>query len=252
MKRIYNFKLLFVFFILFFSYVVSAAEPPSEGVRPLDGEVPYNYVFRFLRNSADGEVYIAPTHRGNGSGSNEDHSTQGIASIDETHWILSKNKYVDTFKLDSLDYFSDDDKVNNFEPESKAGDIDFWDGLLYVPDDKLRIYKWKPSSEDYEELAGLDWPDGLPFAAVFPYRKIVFTGFAKGTGVLKGWEVSNGVNGFWETGDAYRIKFVNKSGYTSHNPCSVGTDSYCTQGANFSPNGRFVFYVRDHSHPIEK
>ncbi len=245
-----NFFVRFELFLIFFMVVpfnLFSTDTPEEREISEDSEIPQDYVFEFVRED-DGSVYTAPENEGNGSGDNKDHETQGIAAIGEDYWILAKNKYIDTFVFNKYNYFSDEeDKVDNFNPESKAGDIDFSDGFLYVPDDKLRIYEWfeNHQSSKYQQVAALDWDYDLPYATVFPYRKIVFTDFDSGNAVFEGVEVKEN-DEKWEKGScSLKIKFKDKEG-NIHNPCSAG-DSYCTQGADFSPNGRFIFYVRDFS-----
>ena len=181
--------------------------------------------------------------------------TQGIASINNKYWVLAKNDYLDVFQLNDNDPFENEEKVVSIEynRDYKNGDPDFKDGLLYLPTkdedngkEYLRIYAWDESEKKLWQMAKPEWNDGTAFAAVFPGTKKVFTTFSGGYSQnpsLRGVEIQDDYSlGSYKI----RIKTISIIGdaVISDNPCEVG-ESYCTQGAAFSPNGRFLFYVRD-------
>ncbi|HSW59625.1 MAG TPA: thrombospondin type 3 repeat-containing protein [bacterium] len=223
-----------------------------------------NYEFIFPDDD-----YRHPDHRYNDDGVGacpyacaKRSETQGLASINGDYWILAKNDYLDTFLLSEDHPFENEEKVNSIERDTdvKHGDPDFKDGLLYLPytneennKEYLKILSWNDVQKEHLELSNIEWPLGTPFAAVYPGTKKVFTSFTGGFSdapVLKGYEVlSDYSSGSFIVGsDLIKIKTLqfdyNKEELVPHNPCDNGT-AYCTQGAVFSPNGRFLFYVRD-------
>jgi hypothetical protein len=99
---------------------------------------------------------VAPERRSNGSGVVKKHETQGLANIDGKYWIISKNNWIDIFKVNST-LFSDSEKVYSIDKSSlgddnKFGDIDFFNGRLYVPNKgKIEVYEWNPFEEKLGE-----------------------------------------------------------------------------------------------------
>lgn len=211
------------------------------------------------------DEYKAPNKRyvHDGSGScgtvcTKRNETQGIASINNEYWVLAKNDYLDVFLINDDDPFENEEKIISIEYDYhyKNGDPDFKDGFLYLPTTYehtihgdtpyLRIYAWDETEKKLWQMAKLDWNNGTAFAAAFPKTKKVFTNFSgswEKIPTLRGVEIKDD----YTIGEQLiKIKTVAKIGddVISHNPCEFG-ESYCTQGAAFSPNGRFLFYVRD-------
>lgn len=109
--------------------------------------------------SIDGQDYTT-----NPDNLSTDDSVQGVAHVEDKHWFLSKEHYLDVFDVNANNYFARDNKKNllnrNYDDdESKnplanhLGDIDFSqkDNLLFIPlehlyidydDSGYSVYEW--------------------------------------------------------------------------------------------------------------
>ena len=177
------------------------------------------------------------------------HETQGLANIDGKYWILAKNKWMDVFTVDNDDFFSESDKVTNITLGDKSGDIDFFDGKLYVPvENYIRVYDWDEAKLKFTGEKKTKYPIGEYLEegrdafslTVHPYSGDIF--FREDnqntrSGIygkrLSNWECSHMKLISFKTKDGKQIKHTE---LTNHN---------WTQGMDFSPNGRFLFYVHD-------
>ena len=181
--------------------------------------------------------------------------TQGLANIDGKYWILSKNKWIDTFYVNKDGFFSEsnsnkiaDATITN--DKDKNGDIDFFNGKLYAPiKTSIYVYGWDEKTRKFtkEKTYPLDEyleKDREPFGVtIHPYSGDIF--FREDSR-----ETKSGIYGKslsdWECNHMKLISFQNKDGDTIEH-AKIG-DHHWTQGMEFSPNGRFLFYVHDDSH----
>ncbi len=170
------------------------------------------------------------------------HETQGIANINGEYWLLSKNGWIDTFKVDNDDLLSESNKVTNISlDDDKCGDIDFFENKLYFPiKKKIYVYKWNSITKKFTEEQHYPIEDDSFGVAVHPHSRNIFyrTNFLMSK--LYGKKLSN-----WECRKT--ISFINKE---NSNPIEHEriSDTHWTQGMAFSPNGRFLFYVHDDKH----
>ncbi|HQN73609.1 MAG TPA: thrombospondin type 3 repeat-containing protein [bacterium] len=235
----------------------------------LNAEIPGNYIFEFSGpnvetlesgnilelekkyvvnnfNTWDDKCVYSPYYRENGPWeTGEDniakHETQGLANINGDYWIISKNKWIDTFLVTGT-LFSDSDKIDTIDGNDKFGDIDFFDGELYVPNgNSMEIYEW--DEENFNKKYDIDLGLSSFGVAVHPMSRDVFA-YADNDGYIYGYKFNAARNDFKCTDNT--IGFYTKSGVRINH--EDFTNNHWTQGMDFSPNGRYMFYVHDDEH----
>ena len=242
-----------MFFILLLWIQICFAEDkyPLE----IPDEIPDNYEFQFFDKVTAPDKDWVDFGSGGCTGScSEENETQGITSIGGNYWILSKNKWFYVYKLEEdSSLFSRKNKKdqisnNDFHYDDiKYGDIDFFDGHLYVPNgNKIDIYKWSQSDEKFEKDP-VHWKiDRDSFGtAIHPYGRHLFYKMNAVRDRIHGKKILDSETN--QTRDCYDdILLIDSDGYPmSHKTL---TDHNWTQGMAFSPNGRFLFFVHDDAH----
>jgi len=169
--------------------------------------------------------------------------TQGITNIDGIYWILSKNKWIDVFEVDDSSFsisdkiFTIDNGYNyTFNPDPKNGDIDYEKGEFFVPSGaNLVVYGWNGS-----ELIEKNVYEMSSFGvAVHPINGHVF-GQADDDGYIYGYKLNkNSSTKICKN----TIALYDISGQRINH--EEITNNHWTQGLDFSPNGRYLFYVHD-------
>ena len=208
-------------------------------------------------NEPAGLFKTAPFQASNGTddGLPSPAETQGIAVINGKYWILSKNEWMDVFTVDNDDFFSESDKITYISiednDEDKNGDIDFFNGKLYAPiKKKIRVYNWDETTQEFTEeqesysVNKYLEEDKEPFGVtVHPYSGDIF--FREDSRKTKSGIYGKSLSD-WECSHMKLISFKTKSGDLIEH--TKFTDHHWTQGMDFSPNGRFFFYVHDDEH----
>ena len=142
-----KFNVLAALFLLFWVQICFAGdESPIE----IPDEIPKVYEFQFFDEAtAPNKNWVDFGSGGCTRSCAEENEVQGIASINDKYWILAKNKWLYVYKLEEdSSLFSRSTLKNQISNKDfhyddiKYGDIDFFDGHLYVPNGtRIDIYK---------------------------------------------------------------------------------------------------------------
>ena len=171
------------------------------------------------------------------------HETQGVANINGKYWILSKNKWIDIFKINNSSLFSESDKVTNITlDKDKNGDIDFFDNKLYAPiKENIYVYDWDEKTKKFTKDKNFPLDKESFGVTVHPYSRDIFFRANDSRSAIYGKRLSD-----WECSNNKFISLRTKNGKPIKH--KEMTDHNWTQGMDFSPNGRFLFYVHDDAH----
>ena len=248
-----KFNVLTVLFLLFWVQICFAEDGyPIE----IPDEIPTIYEFQFFDEAtAPNKNYV---DFGSGSCCSDcakKNEVQGITSINDKYWILAKNKWLYVYKLEEDSSLFSRSTLKNqisnedfdYDNEVKYGDIDFFDGHLYVPNGKrIDIYKWNQEKAKFEENPISRKIDVNSFGtAIHPYGKHLFYRMNGTRDRILGQKILDSeTNQMRNCSDS--ILLIDGDGYPmSHRTL---TDHNWTQGMAFSPNGRFLFFVHDDAH----
>ncbi len=245
MKKLKIFAILvFLFFVKnSFTEEIPDDYNPSEGIpiitlQSYDPDTPVIYFPQLTFQN----YTIAPDHRSNGSGNIGHHETQGLANIDGKYWILSKNNWIDTFRVND-ELFSDSEKVNVIDGNNFK-DITFFEGNLYVSrKQQLEIYPWNDYKKEFEDKIHTHDIKYESFgSAIHRQGRSWFYGAFDEGNYVYGKKMLD-VKGLWLRDCEDRIFLYDKNGNEiNHNEL---TSHHWKQGFAFSPNGRYFFYVHD-------
>ncbi len=252
-----KFNVFIMLFLLLFSMICFA-----ENEIPDDIPNDYHFIFLDEREAPDNDWtdfdpnFDPPSHPCLQSCTTEN-EVQGITSIGDDYWILSKNRYLYVFKLETgsslfstlnkKQTFTHNDVYDYFLHEHMK-DMEFFEDHLYVPrGERIEIFEWDQEAEEFNKNSDYWDIDTESFSVmIHPYSKHIFYQFDRNRNVIIGRKIlSDG--SLSENIDEIELNYRNGE-VVDH---TALTDNFTRQGMAFAPNGRFIFFVYDDDHDAD-
>ena len=247
-------NVIIVLFLLLFAMICFAENEIPDDEIPDDIPNDYDFIF-FDKDIGPNENWTDFSSGHCNSNCSKKNEVQGITSIGEEYWILSKNKWFYVFKLEeNSTLFSTKHQLCTFENEScsfenteytsgnKMKDIDFFENHLYVPrGNKIDIFEWDQDAEEFTNISSWDIGEESFSVMIHPYSKHIFYQFIMNENVIVGRKIlPNGL--LSDSINRIELRYKTTGEMTNHNEMTI---DFTRQGMAFAPNGRFIFFVHD-------